>query len=1814
MRCEKCSIGSYNKEQILPIGSDSPMIYFINESPGVLRNSVEKYFKGILDKLGINENNSRYSNLTQCIPQASSEDNSPLRQPTEEEIENCSDKLKDDILKTNPKVIITLGNTVSKALIGDDYTVISKCHGNIYTVMIGDIEYLAIPAYHPSYLMRNDSNKTIQADFVEDIEKAVRTCIDPNRELGISKQSNKSPDTVMSLDYESFDNFCKEYIDNKSIIGYDLETNAEDTRSMLHEVVGFSLASSRDIGVYVPLNSLEYKFTDEERKKVEDRLRDILATRETIVVYNSQHEIPATLNWLGIEIINIEDIYIMVKLMMGNADSYLHNSGLKAQAIMHLKYSDWSKDLDSYFKYIQRYQKVHKDDMRNLIDKYYSGDQADHIISLIEEEVDRGLKKAESGNIISYEYVPSQIIGKYGSIDSSVLFDLRDYYYEWMTKESKILGVDLYKGYGYWVKHHIAGYILERNGAYWNDTIAKQRENWCLKNMKESIEGLVKSPLSRPYIKSKVYPQFLVYLKDNYIGEILGPHVVPKRLNKASVTVEIISNTEDQLRRFARMSLTPNDKGLIKLELGNIDTLSDEMLPNKQEICDRWSEEFVDIFTTEEHTIDEYKKILNPNASNQEFREFVSNALITTEVKYAKLYTGLIQLVEDPSFDINMYRSEHDIKLLTLINKLRVSDMAESQKLDMFCKYISSGLQELSTRIQYTISKALSYTLNSLDADSTNELYELYLICHIDVEDRSTWNEQFEWLFNYKLFKKFAKMLSTYIYGKVGHKNVWRVDKESIIRGDSLVKRETLYNDKTVSDEGKVYLLQPSYGVNTASTGRWQCLDENTKIPLVNGKTIPIKDLENERDFYVYSYDYNKGHIVPALCSGCKQTGSNTPMLEIELDNGEKFRCTPEHKLMKRNGHFIEAQDAEIGMSMMPLYKRLTKDGYEEIYLTNSDNWIRTHHLSQELVYGPGWRYNDFVSHHRDFNKLNDDPRNLIRMKNKQHWRYHSSKGWKMAWMVPENRKLFTDRARVDMINRNKDPEYRRKVMNDLKEFFEDKERSRELRELHRNNLINRNKDPEYRRRRTSEGIRKWLENKDNREFKAKIARENIKICHIKREQNPEYVKSRKNSLQNAYQKKAIKRCMEYYEKHNNINEDIYNNKIKKPRQSLWESMVTYAGSENNLIDIIKSGDRSNQLINHKIVSIKRVENSKRVYDLHVEKYHNFAIDSGIIVHNSGIHNLPQGDSIKNIYTSRYPGGTIMMPDGCLVGDTKIRLASGTMERIENLVGLKEFYVYSYDEKTGKTEIGRAHSCKEVKVVDELLEIKFNTGQVVTCTLDHKFFCNTEMRMKEACEYKVGDSILSVKFSKKFDNFGYERETVTHANTDKEVFTYYLADNYNVRNNIIDNIKYGGTYVNRHHIDFNIDNNSPNNIERLSPKDHCRIHSKANWNNKNIRERMIESTKSQWRSPEYREMMRETSKKFGAKALLRSNSNEEAINIRTTSRRKLYLERFETGLKKLLESGYTVKDLIIDEYNYDDNLKKIGLRGQGYGIRSIVTKYDSLFNYLMDNVEVWSDYVEDVDIVIEDISFINSIGNSSIVKQLCNIFRICDSIAHDYGESLEEGNFSSYQEKAKFLGSIYQVRSLDTVDKYFGSFDNYKKYSKLNHYIVSINYINQESTPVYCFQVDEYHNFFIDDYLSSNSQMEIRALAAESGDENLLQAFRDKVDIHRLFACFTGDTEILSPDGSKHTFKDLVDSGIKELEVYARDRNGKVVRATAINPTMTKIVDRLLEVELEDGTIIRCTPEHRFMLSDGTYKEAQYLTPEDDIADIECGV
>ncbi len=104
------------------------------------------------------------------------------------------------------------------------------------------------------------------------------------------------------------------------------------------------------------------------------------------------------------------------------------------------------------------------------------------------------------------------------------------------------------------------------------------------------------------------------------------------------------------------------------------------------------------------------------------------------------------------------------------------------------------------------------------------------------------------------------------------------------------------------------------------------------------------------------------------------------------------------------------------------------------------------------------------------------------------------------------------------------------------------------------------------------------------------------------------------------------------------------------------------------------------------------------------------------------------------------------------------------------------------------------------------------------------------------------------------------------------------------------------------------------------------------------------------------------------------------------------------------------------------------------------------------------------------------------------------------------------------------------------------------------------------------------------------------------------IDGQGNFGCFTGDTRIKLLDGTEKSFEELARLGPDEIfYVYSIDEHGRIVVGEGRNARITRRNAEIIELILDNGETLRCTPDHKFMLRDSTYKEAQDLTPEDSL-------
>lgn len=91
--------------------------------------------------------------------------------------------------------------------------------------------------------------------------------------------------------------------------------------------------------------------------------------------------------------------------------------------------------------------------------------------------------------------------------------------------------------------------------------------------------------------------------------------------------------------------------------------------------------------------------------------------------------------------------------------------------------------------------------------------------------------------------------------------------------------------------------------------------------------------------------------------------------------------------------------------------------------------------------------------------------------------------------------------------------------------------------------------------------------------------------------------------------------------------------------------------------------------------------------------------------------------------------------------------------------------------------------------------------------------------------------------------------------------------------------------------------------------------------------------------------------------------------------------------------------------------------------------------------------------------------------------------------------------------------------------------------------------------------------------------------------------------CFTGDTKVVLLDGTTPSFKELVDryKNGEYFWVLSRDKQGNIVPGKAHHPRLVKRDAELMEITISGGAKIVCTPDHEFMLRDGSYRQAKDL-------------
>lgn len=180
--CKKCKLCTGRKNIVIGDGNKTSDVMLIGEGPGADEDMQGIPFVGkagqLMNKafegLGIQREKLYIANIVKCRPPNN-------RVPEEEEAEACLDYLRSQVMLVKPRIIVLMGSTALKNIMGKEYG-ITAARGN----WIERKGILYMPTWHPAALLRDDTKKI---DFWKDMKEVAKKA--KELEIAIEVEGNE---------------------------------------------------------------------------------------------------------------------------------------------------------------------------------------------------------------------------------------------------------------------------------------------------------------------------------------------------------------------------------------------------------------------------------------------------------------------------------------------------------------------------------------------------------------------------------------------------------------------------------------------------------------------------------------------------------------------------------------------------------------------------------------------------------------------------------------------------------------------------------------------------------------------------------------------------------------------------------------------------------------------------------------------------------------------------------------------------------------------------------------------------------------------------------------------------------------------------------------------------------------------------------------------------------------------------------------------------------------------------------------------------------------------------------------------------------------------------------------------------------------------------------------------------------------------------------------------------------------------------------------------------------------------------------------
>ncbi len=164
--CKKCKLCTTRTNIVFGCGNKNADIMMIGEGPGADEDKQGNPFVGKAGQLmnkafegvGIVRDEIYITNIVKCRPPQN-------RVPEDDEAKACLNYLRNQVILVNPKIIVLLGSTALKNILGKEYS-ITASRGK----WIEKKGILYMPTWHPAALLRDEDKKI---EFWKDLKEVV---------------------------------------------------------------------------------------------------------------------------------------------------------------------------------------------------------------------------------------------------------------------------------------------------------------------------------------------------------------------------------------------------------------------------------------------------------------------------------------------------------------------------------------------------------------------------------------------------------------------------------------------------------------------------------------------------------------------------------------------------------------------------------------------------------------------------------------------------------------------------------------------------------------------------------------------------------------------------------------------------------------------------------------------------------------------------------------------------------------------------------------------------------------------------------------------------------------------------------------------------------------------------------------------------------------------------------------------------------------------------------------------------------------------------------------------------------------------------------------------------------------------------------------------------------------------------------------------------------------------------------------------------------------------------------------------------------